>query len=264
MYDILFPVLVVAGIGLLAGLGLAIASVVMAVPKDEKAEKITEMLPGANCGACGFSGCSGYAAALAKGEAKPGLCSPGGAEVAAEISEFLGLGGVSVEKKVAVVRCSGSADYTSDKMEYAGIQSCSAAVLLAGGPASCQYGCMGLGDCVNACQYGAIEICNGVAHIDPARCKGCSMCVAACPKHLITLVPYRPLAVVRCSSCDKGAQTNKVCKIGCIGCMKCEKTCESDAIHVKDFHAVVDPEKCTGCGKCAEVCPRHAIDLLNT
>ena len=99
MYDILFPVLVVAGIGLLAGLGLAIASVVMAVPKDEKAEKITEMLPGANCGACGFSGCSGYAAALAKGEAKPGLCSPGGAEVAAEISEFLGLGGVSVEKR---------------------------------------------------------------------------------------------------------------------------------------------------------------------
>ena len=164
---------------------------------------------------------------------------------------------------MAVVRCSGSADYTSDKMEYAGIQSCSAAVLLAGGPASCQYGCMGLGDCVNACQYGAIEICNGVAHIDPARCKGCSMCVAACPKHLITLVPYRPLAVVRCSSCDKGAQTNKVCKIGCIGCMKCEKICESDAIHVKDFHAVVDPEKCTGCGKCAEVCPRHVIDLLN-
>ena len=171
---------------------------------------------------------------------------------------------MDVEKKVAVVRCSGSADYTENKMEYAGIAGCSAAVLLAGGPASCQYGCMGLGDCVKACQYGAIEICNGVAHVDPVRCRGCSMCVAACPKHLIELVPYRPQAVVRCSSCDKGPQTNKVCKIGCIGCMKCEKTCEADAIHVKNFHAEVDPEKCTGCGKCAEVCPRHVIDLLGS
>ena len=135
MYEILLPVAIVAGIGLIAGLGLAVASIVMAVPKDEKAEAITEMLPGANCGACGFSGCSGYAAALAKGEAKPGLCSPGGAEVAAEISEFLGLGGVSMERKVAVVRCFGSCDYTSDKMEYEGIPGCSAAVQLAGGPA---------------------------------------------------------------------------------------------------------------------------------
>ena len=115
MMEVLFPVLLVAGIGLVAGLGLAIASAVMAVPKDEKAETIQEMLPGANCGACGFSGCSGYAAALAKGEAKPGLCSPGGTEVAAEISAFLGLGGVDVEKKVAVVRCSGSEDYAGER-----------------------------------------------------------------------------------------------------------------------------------------------------
>ena len=263
MMELLFPVLLVAGIGLVAGLGLAIASAVMAVPKDEKAEAIQEMLPGANCGACGFSGCSGYAAALAKGEAKPGLCSPGGAEVAAEISAFLGLGGVDVEKKVAVVRCSGSEDYAGEKMRYAGIESCAAAVQLAGGPSSCSFGCVGFGDCVKACQYGAVEICSGVAHIDPARCKGCSLCVSACPKQLITLVPFRKQAVVRCSSCDKGAQTNRVCKIGCIGCMKCEKTCEFNATHVKNFHASVGPAACTGCGKCAEVCPRHVIDLLS-
>ena len=262
MNEILIAVALVAGIGLLAGLVLAVASIVMAVPKDEKAEDILAMLPGANCGACGFSGCSGYAAALAKGEAKVGLCAPGGADCAAAVSAYLGGGDVDVERKCALVHCLGSYDNTSDKMEYDGIPTCAAASLLAGGITSCQFGCMGLGDCMRACQYGAIEVCNGLARIDPDRCRGCSMCVAACPKHLITFVPYKKLAVVRCANCDKGAMTNKVCKIGCIGCMKCEKTCEVDAIHVKDFHAQVDTDKCTGCGKCVEVCPRHCIDLL--
>ena len=264
MNEILIPVLLVAGIGLVAGLGLAVASIVMAVPKDEKAEEILAVLPGANCGACGFSGCSGYAAALAKGEAKPGLCAPGGADVAAEVSKILGVEGAAVERQVAVVHCMGSYDYTSDKMEYQGIRSCAAAALLAGGVTSCRFGCMGMGDCASACQYGAIEVCNGVARIDPERCKGCSMCIKACPKQLISFVPYKPQAVVRCSSCDKGAETMKVCKIGCIGCKKCERICESDAIHVVDFHAVVDPEKCTACGKCGEACPRHCISMMNT
>ncbi len=261
MNEILFAVLIVAGIGLIAGIGLAVASIVFAVPKDEKAEKITEMLPGANCGACGYSGCSGYAAALSKGEAKPGLCAPGGAETAQEISAFLGIASSSMEKKVAMVRCMGSYDVTSDKMEYQGIHSCSAAALLAGGVTSCQFGCMGLGDCARVCPYGAIEVCNGMARVDPKRCRACSLCVAACPKGLITLVPYKKQAVVRCSNCEKGAATMKVCKIGCIGCKKCEKTCPQQAIHVENFHAVVDPEKCIGCGACAEACPRHCISM---
>lgn len=264
MNDILLPILIVAGIGLLAGIGLAVASIVFAVPKDERAEKITEMLPGANCGACGYSGCSGYAAALSKGEAKPGLCAPGGEAVAAEISEFLGMAASAMEKKVAMVHCMGSYDVTSDKMEYQGIQSCSAAALLAGGITSCQFGCMGLGDCASVCPYGAIEVCNGMARVDPKQCRACSMCVAACPKGLISLVPYKKQAVVLCSNCDKGAATMKVCKVGCIGCKKCEKTCEYGAIHVENFHAVVDPEKCTGCGACAEACPRHIITMTET
>lgn len=260
--EILIPILIVAGIGLLAGIILAIASVVMAVPKDEKAEAVLEVLPGANCGACGFSGCSGYAAALSKGEAKVGLCSPGGEECAKACAEVLGVGEVAVEKKTALVHCMGSYDMTSDKMNYDGIQSCSASTFLAGGITSCRFGCMGMGDCAAVCPYGAISVCNGMASIDPAKCKGCSQCVAACPKGLISFVPLKKQAVVRCSNCDKGAQTMKVCKIGCIGCMKCVKSCEYGAVKVENFCAKVDPAKCKGCGKCVEACPRHIITLL--
>ena len=263
MNDILIPILIVAGIGLLAGIILAVASIVMAVPKDEKAEALAEVLPGANCGACGYSGCSGYAAALSKGEAKIGLCSPGGEECAKACAELLGAGDVEVEKKTALVHCMGSYDMTSDKMLYDGIPSCSASTFLAGGISSCQFGCMGMGDCAAVCPYGAVNVCNGIATIDHNKCKGCSQCVAACPKHLISFVPLKKQAVVRCANCDKGAQTVKVCKIGCIGCGKCVKACEYDAVKVVGFCAVVDPNKCVGCGKCAEACPRHIITMLD-
>ena len=261
--DILIPILIVAGIGLLAGVILAVASVVMAVPKDEKAEAILEVLPGANCGACGFSGCSGYAAALSKGEAKAGLCSPGGEACAKACAELLGVGDVAVEKKTALVHCMGSYDMTSDKMNYDGIHSCSASTFLAGGITSCRFGCMGMGDCAAACPYGAISVCNGMASVNPEKCRGCSQCVAACPKGLISFVPLKKQAVVRCSNCDKGAQTMKVCKIGCIGCGKCMKACEYGAVKVQNFCAQVDPAKCVGCGKCVEACPRHIITLLD-
>ena len=250
--EILIPVLIVA-----------IASVDMAEPKDEQAEAILEVLPGAICGACGFSGCSGYAAALSKGEAQVGLCSPGGEACAKACAELLGVGDVSVEKKTALVHCMGSYDMTSDKMNYDGIQSCSASTFLAGGITSCRFGCMGMGDCAAVCAYGAVSICNGLASIDPHKCRGCSQCVAACPKGLISFVPLKKQAVVRCSNCDKGAQTTKVCKIGCIGCMKCVKSCAYGAVQVENFCAKVDPAKCVGCGKCVEACPLHVITLLD-
>ena len=260
--DIITPILIVGIIGLLAGVILAVASIVMAVPKDEKAEALEEVLPGANCGACGFSGCPGYAAAMAKGEASPGLCSPGGAEVAKKCAEILGSGDVTVEEKVAVVHCLGSYDNTTDKMLYDGLESCGAAALLMGGISSCRYGCMGLGDCLRACEYGAIQVCNGLAQVDPALCKGCAKCVAACPKGMISLVPKKRQAAVRCSNCDKAKATMDVCKIGCIGCGKCARTCQFGAICVENGVAKVDPQKCTGCGQCAEACPRHVITLL--
>lgn len=261
--SILSPILIVGVIGLLAGVILAIASIVMAVPKDEKAEAIEEVLPGANCGACGYSGCSGYAAALAKGEAKTGLCSPGGQAVAEACAEILGGGPVTVERKSAVVRCQGSFDNTTDKMIYAGIPSCAASAALAGGVSSCRYGCMGLGDCAAACEYGAVQVVNGAARIDPAKCRACGKCVTACPKGLIELIPLKKRqAIVRCQNCDKGRDVMSVCKVGCIGCMKCQKVCKFEAVTVENSLARIDPAKCVGCGLCVRECPRQIITLL--
>lgn len=263
MNNIEFAVILVTGIGLLSGLILAVASVIMAVPKDQKTEEIRAMLPGANCGACGFSGCDGYAKAMAQGEAQPGLCSVGGVKVAGEISAYLGVKAANVEPHVSVVRCLGSSDNTSAKAKYEGIVTCAAASQIAGSPTQCRYGCIGFGDCVAACAYNALSIRNGVAMVEPQNCVACGKCIAACPKHLISLIPVKKQAVVLCSNCDKGTAVNKFCKAGCIGCMRCEKACTHDAIHVEDFLARMDTEKCVGCGDCAAVCPRHVISLMD-
>ncbi len=256
---ILIAALIVAGIGLVIGLILAIASIIMAVPVDEKVEALTEALPGANCGACGYSGCAGYAKALAEGSAKNGACAPGGNDCAKVLAEILGQEAASIERKVAVVRCMGSRDNTEDKMLYQGIKSCAAAMSIHGGVGTCSFGCMGLGDCESACPYGAISICNGVAHVDSDLCKACAMCVSVCPKNIIAIVPYKTQAIVRCSSRDKGAVAKKACKAACIGCKKCEKVCEAGAVTIENFMAYVDAQKCTGCKACVEACPQGTI-----
>lgn len=262
--NILIPILILAAIGLIAGLGLAIASKILSVPVNEKEQQIRDALPGANCGACGFSGCDGYAKALADGTAEStALCSPGGAETAKNIAAILGVAGDSVVRRTALVRCRGCHENTGDKMAYSGVQTCRTANQLYGGPGACAYGCIGLGDCVNVCEYGALHIREGVATVDPALCTACGKCVRACPKDLITLFPAAEVkATVLCSSKAKGAQTRKDCKAGCIGCKKCEKVCEFGAVEVSANLAHIDPEKCTACGKCVENCPQHCIELI--
>ena len=266
MSAIFYPTIVVAVIGLIAGLGLAIASIVMAVPVNKKEQDVLDALPGANCGSCGFSGCSGYAAALAKGEADTNLCSPGGADTAKKIASILGVSGGEFVKKAAVVKCLGNCDNTRTKYEYRGEKSCAAAIQLEGGPMECPYGCMGFGDCVAACEYNAIKVCNGVASVDPSSCTGCGKCVKACPKGIIELatVSEKNFVTVLCSNRDKGAQTRKQCGIGCIGCMKCVKACESGAISVNNFLASIDASKCTGCEKCVKVCVQGCIESLKS
>ena len=262
MNGILIAVGIVAGIGLLIGLILSFASIIMAVPKDEKAEKILEALPGANCGACGFSGCSGYAAALAKGEAEVGLCAPGGLSCTKAISEILGVNTGAIEPKVAVVKCMGSLEHTTYKAEYIGVKSCAASMKIGGGLTACSFGCLGYGDCEAACPYDAIHVSNGVAYVNSDNCRACTLCAKACPRGIIEIVPKTNRALVRCSNHDKGAVTRKLCEVGCIGCKKCEKSCEHGAVKVVDFCAYVTPELCTNCGACVEACPQNCISYF--
>lgn len=258
---IIIAVAVVGVIGLIVAVVLSFASAFFAVPVDEKVEKLTEALPGANCGACGFSGCSGYAEALAKGEAQPGQCPVGGENVANTVADILGVEAAASVPQTARVMCSGSCDNTDKRINYKGIASCAAASQLLRGGGKCTYGCIGFGDCVKECDYGAIKVCNGVAVVNEDLCRACKKCAAVCPQRLIDVVPKRSAAVL-CSNFDKGAQTKDDCKAGCIGCMKCQKACPSGAIKVERFKATVNPELCTLCGECASVCPKGVISLF--
>ena len=261
--DILIPVVIVAAIGLIAGVGLAVASAVFAVPVDEKAEQVRACLPGANCGACGYTGCDGYAAALSKGETKEcNLFIPGGNDVASQIGKIMGLDAGKITPMVAAVMCRGNRENTPEKLEYSGVHSCKMATQHFGGPKTCVHGCIGFGDCVEVCPYEAIFICDGVARINPSRCRACKKCIKTCPRQLIDLFPLDTIkAAVLCKNHDKGAQTRKQCKAGCIGCMKCVKACETGAVTVENFCAKVDYDKCIGCGKCHAACPVGCIDL---
>ena len=259
MSGILLPVLIVGGCGLLFGCLLAFASVIFNVAKDDRIERIEEALPGANCGACGFAGCAAYAAAVVENDAPVSCCSVGKDPVARKIAQIMGKKAEKVEPRVARILCAGKCGIAEDKYEYSGISDCASAARLAGGAKVCPNGCLGLGSCVRACEFGAMYICDGVARVDESKCTACGMCLKACPKHIIELVPLDNKVWVPCSSVDKGADTNKYCRVGCIGCKICEKSCPTDAIKVEENHAVIDYDKCIGCGICADKCPKKLI-----
>ncbi len=261
MNAIILSVIVVAAIGLIAGLGLSICSIIMSVKSDETVEALRNELPGANCGACGYSGCDGYAEALFKGEAKPGLCTPGGVELNNKLGEILGVKVEMSEPKAARVLCNGNLQNTSNKMFYTGIETCKAANMLYSGSSSCAFGCLGYGDCQRACIFDAITVKNGVAVVDKSKCTACTACVKACPKGIIELLPADGKATVLCCNKDKGAFAKKVCDAACIGCGKCARVCEFDAVTVENNLARIDPEKCTACGACFEACPTKCIHI---
>ncbi len=245
-----------------AGILLTIAGKIFSVKTDETVEKIMEALPGANCGGCGYSGCEGYAQAVAKGEAAPNLCMPGGIETNKALSEIMGVAVTEVERKVAYVRCNGNCDATEDKFVYAGTKSCAAAERFYNGKGTCLYGCAGLGDCVEVCDNNAISVINGVAVVNPSKCSGCGKCVKICPNNVITLKNLSQTLIVTCSSIDSGKITKNACKNGCIACRICEKKCPFDAITVVDNRARINTDKCTSCGLCAQACPTKCITVL--
>ena len=263
MKDIIFPALAMGGVGLLLGALLAFASKIFAVEKDERAEAITEVLPGANCGSCGYAGCSAYAKAISSDNAKINACSPGGQKVSDKIAEIMGVASEAVEEKCAVVLCNGTEEVASDKYNYEGVQDCvAAAALQGGGHKSCSYGCLGYGSCSTVCKNNAITIENGIAVVDMEKCGGCGECEKACPKKLIKIVSKAAKYIVKCNSCDKGADMKTKCSVGCIGCKICEKNCPVEAIKVENNHAMIDYAKCIGCGICAEKCPKKIIVAL--
>ncbi|MBS4900008.1 MAG: RnfABCDGE type electron transport complex subunit B [Clostridiales bacterium] len=265
MSQVLLAAIIVGAAGIGLGFFLSIMSKRLEVPVDEKEEKIREMLPGNNCGACGYPGCDGAAAAVARGEAPPTLCPVGGPKIADMLAELTGGDAAEVENKVAFVKCAGDCEHAKENFEYTGVNTCAGTVVTPnGGAKGCEHGCRGFGDCVDACEFDAIHIINGIAVVDKEKCVACEKCVAACPKDLIEMIPYKNKYAVQCNSPDRAKDVMMVCSAGCIGCKKCERACPLPeiAIHVNDNLAKIDYSRCINCGKCAEACPTKVIEFM--
>lgn len=268
--EILTAVLTLGFLGIIFGVGLAIASKTLVVQADPRLEAVHGLLPGANCGACGGAGCFGFAEDLLSGKRKLSACRVAQDKIKEQVAKLLGQGLETEVKKVATLHCFGGIK-VKDKFIYDGIKDCVAANLVLGGPKACVYGCLGFGDCVRVCPFDAIKMsAEGLPLVDEKKCKACNKCVLICPKKLFSLLPADPVrdsklggvsneVYVACSSKDIGKETRLACPVGCIACRKCEQICPADAIHVVDNLAIIDYNKCTSCGKCVEVCPMKTI-----
>lgn len=256
------PLMVMGFFGGLFGAGLAYASKKFAVKIDPRVAEVLEALPGANCGACGYPGCSGYAEAVVSGRAAPSLCAPGGPETAEKVCAILGLTCEVAEPKVAYILCQG-APKAQQEATYDGVQSCALAALVSEGPSACKYACLMMGDCYRVCPFDAIRWQPGtIPVIDETKCTACRKCIAVCPKEVITLRYRSKRVLILCHSQDKGAVARKKCAVACIACTKCAQACPVQAIRMEGNLAVLDTGVCTLCGACVKVCPTAAIQDL--
>lgn len=269
---ILSAVVTLGAIALLAALILYICSKKFAVHEDPRIGQVAEILPQANCGGCGFPGCSGLAAALVKGADAGSLeglnCPVGGAEVMGKVAEVLGMSVAASAPKVAVVRCNGCFANRPRTCEYDGLRTCAAMNSTGQGETACGFGCLGCGDCVKVCNFGAISINpeTGLAEVDESKCTSCGACVKACPRHIIeirlqgkVIKEQARRVYVNCVNKDKGPVAAKACSVSCIACGKCQKVCKFEAITIEGNVAYIDPEKCKACGMCVRECPKNAI-----
>lgn len=272
MNFILSAVVVLGLIALIAAGVLYLCSQKFAVEEDPRIGQVAEALPQANCGGCGFPGCSGLAAALVKGADAGSLeglnCPVGGQEVMSKVADLLGMAVAESEPKVAVVRCNGCYANRPRTVIYDGLQTCTAVHATGAGETACGFGCLGCGDCVKACAFGAIAINEetGLPEVDEAKCTSCGACVKACPRNIIEIRPKGKVikeqarrVFVSCVNKDKGPVVGKACSVGCIACGKCAKVCKFEAITVENNIAYIDYSKCKACGLCVRECPKNAI-----
>ncbi|MFC1546122.1 RnfABCDGE type electron transport complex subunit B [bacterium] len=261
MDTLLIAVIVLGLLGLLFGMVLAYSSKKFAVKVDPKIQEIMEILPGLNCGACGYAGCMGYAEALVNDDVDLHLCKPGGKETVEQLAVKLGKEAKSVEKMCAVIKCQGNLVNSPEKTTYRGIKSCSAAAVMGGINKSCKYSCLGQGDCVSVCPVEAIKMeqDKGIPIVIRHKCIECGKCVTECPRDLIEMTPLSKEVHILCKSNDLGPIVRTVCKAGCIGCGICVKNCPTQAISMENNLAFINYEKCTNCGVCVTKCPTKAI-----
>jgi Na+-translocating ferredoxin:NAD+ oxidoreductase RNF subunit RnfB len=246
------------------GLALGFFKKFFAVEQDPLISRVREALPGANCGACGFPGCDGYASAIAGGNAGIGSCSVGGPATAEKLSAIMGIK-ASVISTITVLACQGSVLHAPRKGNYTGLQTCRGAKLSSGGTKLCSWGCLGFGDCVKQCQFGALTLGeNGLPKVDYSKCTGCRLCINECPQQLLKGVPRdQKGAMALCSNRNPIRQmVSKTCKIACIKCGLCVKNCPEQCITLVNNIPVVDNAKCTSCGTCVEKCPTKVLKIL--
>ncbi len=266
---ILYTVLILSIIGVLSAIILYFVAQKFKVYEDPRIDQVEAALPGANCGGCGFAGCRAFAdACVSKGELTDMFCPVGGNETMGGVADILGIVAVKKDPRVAVVRCNGTCEYRPKTNIFDGPVSCAIASTLYSGDTGCQYGCLGCGDCVVACDFDAIHMnpVTGLPEVDDEKCVACGACVKACPKTLIELRKKGPKdrkIYVACRNMEKGGVARKSCAVACIGCGKCEKECKYDAITIVNNLAFIDADKCKLCRKCAPVCPTNAIIEMN-
>lgn len=265
MGNMVATILVVSGLGALLALLLFLVAKKFKVEEDPRIDDVEKILPGANCGGCGFAGCRAMAEALVKSDDISSLyCPVGGGECMKQVAQVLGKEAAEREPLVAVVRCAGSCENRPRINRFDGAQSCKVAATLYAGETGCSFGCLGLGDCALKCDFGALHInpATGLPEVDEEKCTACGACVKACPKMIIELRKKAPKGrkiYVSCVNKDKGAVARKACKVACIGCGKCAKVCAHDAITIENNLAYIDFTKCKMCRKCVVECPTGAI-----
>ncbi len=252
---------VMAVIGVLFGIGLGFAGNKFLVETDPRVVEVRSALPGANCGGCGFPGCDGLADAIVAGKAPADACRPGGAKAAEAIASIMGVAvDATAERKVAQVMCGGGSGLASERSVYVGIQTCPGAMLAGSGSKACTFGCLGYGTCVSVCPFDAIHMeADGLPVVDKEKCTACGNCVKGCPRNVIALVPASKAVHVRCKNTDAGAVVRRICKVGCIGCQICVRSCPSKAIEFANNLARINYDLCTNCGTCAQKCPTKSI-----